>query len=285
MYVVLCVVVPNVPLLTLLSSLRHARPHITSSLPVTQDHFRTCVKPCFTDVYRDRGEAVGVAEFETMEDMRTAIRRLDDTEFKNPFEKTYIRITEVRGRVFGALVVLVIVCTRQASALLLFGVGNCSLLAAWWLIHTHRVLRTSFATEADTMLSPFLPPRRAACAGTGQRRVWRRPRRWWLRRRLRRGWIWRRRRLRGWWAGRRGWVRPRRPLPRRGPGPRLREAALTQPQSITEPQQEPQQESQQEPSRPCTPQRQQEQEPQQVSQQVGFGGRCLRGTRVVGQGG
>lgn len=55
------------------------------------------VKPCFTEVYRDRGEAVGVAEFETMEDMRTAIRRLDDTEFKNPFEKSYIRITEVRA--------------------------------------------------------------------------------------------------------------------------------------------------------------------------------------------
>jgi hypothetical protein len=53
------------------------------------------VKPCFTDVYRERGEAVGVAEFETMEEMRTAIRRLDDTEFKNPFEKSYIRIVEV----------------------------------------------------------------------------------------------------------------------------------------------------------------------------------------------
>lgn len=53
------------------------------------------VKPCFTDVYRDRGEAIGVAEFETMEEMRTAIRRLDDTEFKNPFEKSYIRIIEV----------------------------------------------------------------------------------------------------------------------------------------------------------------------------------------------
>lgn len=60
-----------------------------------QDHFRQVVKPCFTDVYRERGEAVGVAEFETMEDMRTAIRRLDDTEFKNPFEKSYIRIIEV----------------------------------------------------------------------------------------------------------------------------------------------------------------------------------------------
>lgn len=62
-----------------------------------QDHFRQVVKPCFTEVYRDRGEAIGVAEFETAEDMRIAIRRLDDTEFKNPFEKSYIRIIEVRG--------------------------------------------------------------------------------------------------------------------------------------------------------------------------------------------
>lgn len=53
------------------------------------------MKPCFTEVYRERGEAVGVAEFETMEEMRTAIRRLDESEFKNPFEKSYIRIIEV----------------------------------------------------------------------------------------------------------------------------------------------------------------------------------------------
>lgn len=67
----------------------------TAWLSLLQDHFRQVVKPCFTEVYRDRGEAIGVAEFETMEDMRTAIRRLDDTEFKNPFEKSYIRIIEV----------------------------------------------------------------------------------------------------------------------------------------------------------------------------------------------
>jgi hypothetical protein len=60
-----------------------------------QDHFRQYVKPAFTDVYRDRGEAVGVAEFETADDMHYAIKKLDDTEFKNPFEKSYIRLVEV----------------------------------------------------------------------------------------------------------------------------------------------------------------------------------------------
>lgn len=48
-------------------------------------------------MYRERGEAIGVAEFETMDDMRYAIKKLDDTEFKNPFEKSYIRIVEVRS--------------------------------------------------------------------------------------------------------------------------------------------------------------------------------------------
>jgi hypothetical protein len=62
-----------------------------------QDHFRQYVKPAFTDVYRDRGEAVGVAEFETQDDMLYAIKKLDDTEFKNPFEKSYIRLVEVRA--------------------------------------------------------------------------------------------------------------------------------------------------------------------------------------------
>lgn len=60
-----------------------------------QDHFRAYVKPTFTDVYRDRGEAIGVAEFETLDDMSYAIRKLDDTEFKNPFESGRITIREV----------------------------------------------------------------------------------------------------------------------------------------------------------------------------------------------
>lgn len=64
-------------------------------LPHVQDHFRPYAKPTFTDVYRDRGEAIGVAEFETLDDMQYAIRKLDDTEFKNPFESGRMTITEV----------------------------------------------------------------------------------------------------------------------------------------------------------------------------------------------
>ena len=36
-------------------------------------------KPMFVDVVRDRGETVGVAEFETREEMERVIRKLDDT--------------------------------------------------------------------------------------------------------------------------------------------------------------------------------------------------------------
>ena len=59
-----------------------------------QDHFRKVVKPAYTNVYRDRGGLNGVGEFENQEDLDLAIRKLDDTEFRNPFEKAYIRIRD-----------------------------------------------------------------------------------------------------------------------------------------------------------------------------------------------
>jgi len=69
------------------------------------------VKPSFTDVYRERGEAVGVAEFETFEDMQYAIRKLDDTEFKNPFEKSYIRMIEVGAQSASTRGLLGVLCS------------------------------------------------------------------------------------------------------------------------------------------------------------------------------
>ena len=59
-----------------------------------QDHFRKVVKPAYTNVYRDRGGLIGVVEFENQEDLDLAIRKLDDTEFRNPFERAYIRIRD-----------------------------------------------------------------------------------------------------------------------------------------------------------------------------------------------
>lgn len=56
--------------------------------------------PPFTQVMRDAtgGGVTGIVEFETKDDMRLAIRKLDDTEFKNPFDdKCYIRLEEDNG--------------------------------------------------------------------------------------------------------------------------------------------------------------------------------------------
>ena len=62
-----------------------------------QDHFRKVVKPSYTNVVRDRGGAMGIVEFETADDLDRAIRKLDDTEFRNPFDRGYIRIIEDDG--------------------------------------------------------------------------------------------------------------------------------------------------------------------------------------------
>lgn len=44
----------------------------------------------YTDVNGETGE--GVVEFTNREDMEEAVRKLDDTEFKNRFDTTFIRI-------------------------------------------------------------------------------------------------------------------------------------------------------------------------------------------------
>lgn len=69
--------------------------------PLVQDHFRVIVKPAYTNVYRERGGVLGVVEFDTREDLERAIRKLDDTEFKNPFDRAFIRVideSDDRGR-------------------------------------------------------------------------------------------------------------------------------------------------------------------------------------------
>eukprot|EP00958_Prasinococcus_capsulatus_P025039 scaffold4079_cov392-Prasinococcus_capsulatus_cf.AAC.2 len=63
-----------------------------------QDHFRKAGDVCFTQVFRDgRGGTSGVVDFNTYDDMKYAIRNLDDTEFRNPFSSAYIRVKEDRG--------------------------------------------------------------------------------------------------------------------------------------------------------------------------------------------
>ena len=42
-----------------------------------QDHFRKSRKPSYTNVFHDRDGVVGVVEFDTREDLKTAIADLD----------------------------------------------------------------------------------------------------------------------------------------------------------------------------------------------------------------
>lgn len=57
--------------------------------------------PNYVNVFRDRGGVIGVVEFDTPEDLARAVRKLDDTEFRNPFERAYIRVyddSDKKGR-------------------------------------------------------------------------------------------------------------------------------------------------------------------------------------------
>lgn len=48
-------------------------------------------------VMKDRGSVIGLVDFATYEDMANAIRKLDSSEFKNPFDRCTIRVKEERG--------------------------------------------------------------------------------------------------------------------------------------------------------------------------------------------
>ncbi|KAL2941077.1 Serine/arginine-rich splicing factor SR30 [Bienertia sinuspersici] len=61
-----------------------------------KDHMRRAGEVCFSDVYKDRryGGMVGVVDYANYDDMRRAIRKLDDSEFRNAFSRAYIRVCE-----------------------------------------------------------------------------------------------------------------------------------------------------------------------------------------------
>lgn len=59
-----------------------------------KDHMRTAGDVCFAQVFRDGS---GIVDFTNYEDMQYAIRKLDDSKFRNPFSRSYIRVKEDRG--------------------------------------------------------------------------------------------------------------------------------------------------------------------------------------------
>ncbi|PQM42866.1 serine/arginine-rich splicing factor SR30 isoform X1 [Prunus yedoensis var. nudiflora] len=63
-----------------------------------KDHMRRAGDVCFSQVFRDRGGMTGIVDYTNYDDMRYAIRKLDDSEFKNAFSRAYIRVKEYDSR-------------------------------------------------------------------------------------------------------------------------------------------------------------------------------------------
>eukprot|EP00249_Psilotum_nudum_P013389 c24304_g2_i1 orf=280-1215(+) len=62
-----------------------------------KDHMRRAGDVCFAQVFRDGGGTMGIVDYTNYDDMKYAIRKLDDSEFRNPFSRSYIRVREDRG--------------------------------------------------------------------------------------------------------------------------------------------------------------------------------------------
>ncbi|KAI3471260.1 hypothetical protein Pfo_027923 [Paulownia fortunei] len=56
-----------------------------------KDHMRKAGDVCFAEVSRDSEGTYGLVDYTNYEDMKYAIRKLDDSEFRNPWTRTYIR--------------------------------------------------------------------------------------------------------------------------------------------------------------------------------------------------
>ncbi|GAA0173874.1 RNA splicing factor [Lithospermum erythrorhizon] len=63
-----------------------------------KDHMRRAGDVCFSQVYRDRDGLRGVVDYTNYDDMKYAIRKLDDSLFRNQFSKAYIRVEEYDRR-------------------------------------------------------------------------------------------------------------------------------------------------------------------------------------------
>ncbi|XVF41862.1 hypothetical protein PTKIN_Ptkin01aG0314600 [Pterospermum kingtungense] len=63
-----------------------------------KDHMRKAGDVCFSQVFRDRGGMTGIVDYTNYDDMKYAIRKLDDSEFRNAFNQAYIRVKEYDSR-------------------------------------------------------------------------------------------------------------------------------------------------------------------------------------------
>ncbi|XP_077218226.1 serine/arginine-rich splicing factor SR30-like [Tasmannia lanceolata] len=63
-----------------------------------KDHMRRAGDVCFSQVFRDGGGTTGIVDYTNYDDMKYAIRKLDDSEFRNAFSRAYIRVKEYDSR-------------------------------------------------------------------------------------------------------------------------------------------------------------------------------------------
>ncbi|KAK4402165.1 Serine/arginine-rich splicing factor [Sesamum angolense] len=63
-----------------------------------KDHMRRAGDVCFSQVYRDRDGMRGIVDYTNYDDMKYAIRKLDDSLFRNQYSRAYIRVEEYERR-------------------------------------------------------------------------------------------------------------------------------------------------------------------------------------------
>ncbi|CAL5380656.1 unnamed protein product [Camellia sinensis] len=63
-----------------------------------KDHMRRAGDVCFSQVFRDRDGMRGIVDYTNSDDMKYAIRKLDDSLFRNQFSRAYIRVMEYGSR-------------------------------------------------------------------------------------------------------------------------------------------------------------------------------------------
>ncbi|KAJ6940957.1 hypothetical protein NC651_006924 [Populus alba x Populus x berolinensis] len=59
-----------------------------------KDHMRRAGDVCFSQVFRDGSGTTGIVDYTNYEDMKYAIKKLDDSEFRNAFSQAYVRVRE-----------------------------------------------------------------------------------------------------------------------------------------------------------------------------------------------
>ncbi|XP_043710702.1 serine/arginine-rich splicing factor SR34B-like isoform X2 [Telopea speciosissima] len=63
-----------------------------------KDHMRRAGDVCFSQVFRGGSGTTGVVDYTNYDDMKYAIRKLDDSEFRNAFSRAFIRVKEYDSR-------------------------------------------------------------------------------------------------------------------------------------------------------------------------------------------